>query len=144
MTSIEAVRQLARTAHADQRDKQGRDYVEHHLAPIAEHLREHGEHAEMAGWLHDIVEDTPTTLTDLLEHGIPPEVVRAVDAVTRREKLFEDLGERIRAGSISLNGAQLDPSAPFGGYKQSGNGREWSDYAFDEFLEVKSLLGYSA
>ena len=54
------------------------------------------------------------------------------------------IGERIRAGSISLNGAQLDPSAPFGGYKQSGNGREWSDYAFDEFLEVKSLLGYDA
>ncbi|WP_314037405.1 aldehyde dehydrogenase family protein [Dietzia sp. CH92] len=54
------------------------------------------------------------------------------------------LGSRIRAGSISLNGAQLDPSAPFGGYKKSGNGREWSDYAFDEFLEVKSLLGFGA
>ena len=48
------------------------------------------------------------------------------------------------SGSISLNGAQLDPSAPFGGYKKSGNGREWSDYAFDEFLEVKSLLGFGA
>ncbi|MGC4933766.1 aldehyde dehydrogenase family protein [Gordonia sp. DT30] len=59
------------------------------------------------------------------------------------EKVRE-VGARIRAGSISLNGAQLDPSAPFGGYKQSGNGREWSDYAFDEFLEVKSLLGYGA
>lgn len=55
-----------------------------------------------------------------------------------------EVGRRIRAGSISLNGAQLDPSAPFGGYKMSGNGREWSDYAFDEFLEVKSLLGYGA
>ncbi|MGV9860567.1 aldehyde dehydrogenase family protein [Gordonia sp. NPDC003425] len=54
------------------------------------------------------------------------------------------VGARIRAGSISLNGAPLDPSAPFGGYKQSGNGREWSDYAFDEFLEVKSLLGFNA
>lgn len=54
------------------------------------------------------------------------------------------VGSRIRAGSISLNGAQLDPTAPFGGYKQSGNGREWSDYAFDEFLEVKSLLGFGA
>lgn len=54
------------------------------------------------------------------------------------------LGSQIRAGSISLNGAQLDPAAPFGGYKKSGNGREWSDYAFDEFLEVKSLLGFGA
>ena len=54
------------------------------------------------------------------------------------------IGSQIRAGSISLNGAQVDPVAPFGGYKKSGNGREWGDYAFDEFLEVKSLLGYSA
>ncbi|OPX16301.1 aldehyde dehydrogenase family protein, partial [Gordonia sp. i37] len=51
----------------------------------------------------------------------------------------------IRAGSISLNGAQVDPAAPFGGYKKSGNGREWGgDYGFEDFLEVKSLLGYSA
>ncbi|MCW4602932.1 hypothetical protein ON003_16045 [Janibacter hoylei] len=101
MTSIEAVRQLARTAHADQRDKQGRDYVDYHLAPIAERLREHGEHAEMAGWLHDIVEDTPTTLTDLLEHGIPPEVVRAVDAVTRRGgESYDDLITRAAADPL--------------------------------------------
>ncbi|MGV9710668.1 aldehyde dehydrogenase family protein [Gordonia sp. NPDC003424] len=54
------------------------------------------------------------------------------------------VGSRIRAGSISLNGAQLDPAVPFGGYKQSGNGREWSDYAFDEYLEVKSMMGFDA
>lgn len=53
------------------------------------------------------------------------------------------VASRLRAGSISVNAAQLDPSAPFGGYKKSGNGREWSDYAFDEFLEVKSILGYA-
>ncbi len=54
------------------------------------------------------------------------------------------VASRLRAGSISVNSAQLDPSAPFGGYKKSGNGREWSDYAFEEFLEVKSILGFSA
>ncbi len=55
------------------------------------------------------------------------------------------IGGAIRAGSISLNGAQVDPAAPFGGYKKSGNGREWGgDYGFEDFLEVKSLLGYSA
>ncbi|WOC12889.1 aldehyde dehydrogenase family protein [Gordonia sp. MP11Mi] len=53
------------------------------------------------------------------------------------------IGSKLRAGSISLNSAAPDPSAPFGGYKRSGNGREWSDYAFDEFLEVKSLLGFA-
>jgi aldehyde dehydrogenase (NAD+) len=50
---------------------------------------------------------------------------------------------RIRAGYISLNNAGLDINVPFGGYKRSGNGREFSDYAFDEFLEVKSILGFN-
>ena len=54
------------------------------------------------------------------------------------------IGSKLRAGSITLNSATIDPSAPFGGYKKSGNGREWSDYAFNEFLEVKSLLGFGA
>ncbi|NMO00946.1 aldehyde dehydrogenase family protein [Gordonia sp. TBRC 11910] len=54
------------------------------------------------------------------------------------------IGAKLRAGSITLNSAGLDPAAPFGGYKKSGNGREWSDYAFSEFLEVKSLLGFGA
>jgi len=50
---------------------------------------------------------------------------------------------KIRAGYISINNAGLDLNAPFGGYKQSGNGREFSDQAFGEFLEYKSLLGYT-
>ena len=51
---------------------------------------------------------------------------------------------RIRAGYVSLNDAGLDLNAPFGGYKHSGNGREFGDHAFMEYLEVKSVLGYSA
>ena len=50
---------------------------------------------------------------------------------------------KIRAGYVSLNNAGLDLNVPFGGYKRSGNGREFTDYAFDEFLEVKSILGYN-
>lgn len=50
---------------------------------------------------------------------------------------------RIRAGYISINNAGLDLSVPFGGYKHSGNGREFGDEAFGEFLEYKSVLGYS-
>jgi aldehyde dehydrogenase (NAD+) len=53
------------------------------------------------------------------------------------------VASRIRAGYISINNAGLDLNAPFGGYKQSGNGREFSDQAFGEFLEYKSLLGYT-
>ncbi|MDG1851983.1 MAG: aldehyde dehydrogenase family protein, partial [Gammaproteobacteria bacterium] len=53
------------------------------------------------------------------------------------------IASKIRAGYISINNAGLDLNAPFGGYKHSGNGREFSDQAFGEFLEYKSLLGYT-
>jgi aldehyde dehydrogenase (NAD+) len=48
---------------------------------------------------------------------------------------------RLRTGNVHLNGAGADFSAPFGGYKQSGNGREWGEYGFEEFLEVKAVMG---
>jgi aldehyde dehydrogenase (NAD+) len=49
---------------------------------------------------------------------------------------------KIRAGRIYLNGAPSDAVAPFGGYKQSGNGRENGVFGFEEYLEVKAVLGY--
>ncbi|MCY1307078.1 3-succinoylsemialdehyde-pyridine dehydrogenase [compost metagenome] len=48
---------------------------------------------------------------------------------------------RLRTGSVHLNGASIDLAAPFGGYKQSGNGREWGEAGFEEFLETKAILG---
>ena len=54
------------------------------------------------------------------------------------------VGREIRAGNVHLNGAGVDPGAPFGGYKQSGNGREFSKWGLEEFLETKALLGYNA
>ncbi len=54
-----------------------------------------------------------------------------------------DVASKIRAGYVSINNAGLNLDAPFGGYKQSGNGREFSNFAFDEFLELKSMLGYN-
>lgn len=75
---------MARLAHAGQVDKQGRDYADHHLKPIAESLAEHGGLAVIAGWLHDIVEDTSWTVAEVEQH-FGPVVARAVDAVTRRE-----------------------------------------------------------
>jgi aldehyde dehydrogenase (NAD+) len=52
------------------------------------------------------------------------------------------VARRIRAGQIAINHA-FDLNTPFGGYKRSGNGREWSEYGFDEYLEIKGTLGYS-
>jgi aldehyde dehydrogenase (NAD+) len=54
------------------------------------------------------------------------------------------VARRIRAGQIALNGAQPDFSAPFGGYKHSGNGREWGRFGFEEFLETKAVMGWKA
>lgn len=48
---------------------------------------------------------------------------------------------RIRAGMVQINGASHSSDAPFGGYKQSGNGREFGEYGMREFLEVKSISG---
>ena len=53
------------------------------------------------------------------------------------------VASRLRAGQVNLNSAGPDLMAPFGGYKQSGNGREWGEHAFAEFLEVKAVLGYA-
>jgi len=53
-----------------------------------------------------------------------------------------DVAKRIRSGNVHINGAPADFSAPFGGYKQSGNGREWGELGFEEFLEVKAILGW--
>ncbi len=54
------------------------------------------------------------------------------------------VARRIRAGQINVNGANPDFAAPFGGYGQSGNGREWGEHGFEEFLEVKAVIGYAA
>ncbi len=55
-----------------------------------------------------------------------------------------NVARQIRAGNIHVNGAGVDPGSPFGGYKQSGNGREFSVWGLEEFLETKAILGYHA
>lgn len=51
------------------------------------------------------------------------------------------VANRIRAGRVYINGAAFDRSLPFGGFKQSGNGREFGRFGFEEYLEVKAILG---
>ncbi|HZU65272.1 MAG TPA: aldehyde dehydrogenase family protein [Novosphingobium sp.] len=52
-----------------------------------------------------------------------------------------DVARALRTGMVHVNGAGLDTAAPFGGYKMSGNGREWGVYGLEEFLEVKAIYG---
>jgi acyl-CoA reductase-like NAD-dependent aldehyde dehydrogenase len=49
------------------------------------------------------------------------------------------VARQIRAGQVEVNGGSFNPLAPFGGYKQSGNGREYGRFGLEEFLEVKSM-----
>ncbi len=75
----------------------------------------------------DIANDTPFGLAGFVQSG---------DAVRARK-----VANRIRAGRVYLNGAPFDRSLPFGGYKQSGNGREFGVFGFEEYLEVKAIVG---
>ena len=54
------------------------------------------------------------------------------------------VASKIRAGNIHINGASGGPDIPFGGYKQSGNGREWGAHGFTDYLEIKAIEGYTA
>jgi aldehyde dehydrogenase (NAD+) len=53
-----------------------------------------------------------------------------------------NVAKRLRSGNVHVNGAQVDAGASFGGYKQSGNGREWGEAGFEEYLELKCVFGY--
>jgi len=98
--TIEDARALATAAHAGQVDKAGHDYIAHPAA-VAAALAPHGAAAVMAGWLHDVVEDTDVSLDDLRAAGYPAQVVSAVDAVTkRRGESYEDLIRRAAADPI--------------------------------------------
>ena len=54
------------------------------------------------------------------------------------------IGARIRAGQVTLNGAQGGMNTPFGGFKMSGNGREWGEHGLRDYLEVKAVIGVDA
>ncbi|MBX3028275.1 aldehyde dehydrogenase family protein [bacterium] len=77
-----------------------------------------------------IANDTPYGLSGYVQSGDPAHALR--------------VAARLRTGNVHLNGARADFAAPFGGYKQSGNGREWGEYGFEEFLEVKAIMGAAA
>jgi aldehyde dehydrogenase (NAD+) len=54
------------------------------------------------------------------------------------------VARQLRAGQVKINSPAWDPFAPFGGYKQSGNGREYADFGIHDFLEIKGIIGYGA
>jgi aldehyde dehydrogenase (NAD+) len=53
------------------------------------------------------------------------------------------VARRLRAGNVQINYPSVDRGAPFGGYKQSGNGREWGEFGLNEYLEIKGIQGWA-
>jgi aldehyde dehydrogenase (NAD+) len=65
--------------------------------------------------------------------------IQSADLQTAR-----DAATKMRAGAVHINYPAWDSGIPFGGYKQSGNGREYAEYGLEDFLETKGILGYEA
>ena len=76
----------------------------------------------------EIANDTPYGLASYLQTG---DTERA-----------ERVASKLRAGSVHINGGSLNYGSPFGGYKQSGNGREGGDWGLEEYLEIKTICGW--
>ena len=76
-----------------------------------------------------IANDTPYGLSNFVASG---DIKRA-----RR------VAKRVRSGNVHINNARVDFGGCFGGYKQSGNGREWGEAGLEEFLELKAIFGYA-
>lgn len=97
--TVELARQLARAAHAGQVDKLGVDYIKHPEA-VANEFEKNGEwDRATAAWLHDVVEDSGITTQELLDSGVPANVVEVVDLLTRKDEVPDDEYYRLIAAN---------------------------------------------
>jgi aldehyde dehydrogenase (NAD+) len=83
-------------------------------------------------------EDEAVTIANDTPYGLAAYVWSGSNAHAR------SIGNRIRAGQVALNGAFGDMQTPFGGFKMSGNGREYGEFGLRDFLEVKAVIGVDA
>jgi (p)ppGpp synthase/HD superfamily hydrolase len=99
MPTLEDAIALAVAAHRGQQEKTGRPYILHLLRVM---LRLEGEFEQMTGVLHDVVEDTASTLDDLRRLGYPDPVIEALDCLTHRhEETYEQFIERAIANPLA-------------------------------------------
>ncbi|MBF9046964.1 aldehyde dehydrogenase family protein [Rhodobacterales bacterium LSUCC0031] len=82
---------------------------------------------------YDSVDHAVTMANDTV-YGLAAYVSGPLDAARA-------VARRLRAGQVNINGPDWDTFAPFGGYKQSGNGREYADWGIHDFCEIKALVG---
>jgi aldehyde dehydrogenase (NAD+) len=86
---------------------------------------------------YDTVEEAIETANDTV-YGLAS-YLQTKDIAKARE-----VSRRMRSGNVYINYPVWDAGLPFGGYKQSGNGREYAEYGLDDFLEIKGIAGYAA
>lgn len=97
--SLEDAILLAVQAHQGQVEKAGQPYCLHVLRVM---FRLNSDHERMAGVLHDVVEDTPYTLGNLVELGYPGEVIEALDCLTWRDgEEYEEFLARVKGNSLA-------------------------------------------
>lgn len=105
-TRVGTAARIAATAHEGQTDKAGEAYILHPLRLMA---KAETDDAKIVALLHDVVEDSKTTLEDLRNEGFPPEIVAAIDALTHREnEKYEDAITRALADPLAARVKKLD------------------------------------
>lgn len=112
---VRLAEEIARTAHQGQRYGD-RDYIDAHVYPVAEITRRlgYGDSHIAAAWLHDVVEDTPKSLSELADLGIPKAILEAVDALTEREgESHREYLQRVSRNSLALPVKFADSSANY-------------------------------
>jgi len=100
MSTVDRAIQIAVEAHQGQKDKAGAPYILH---PLRVMLRMETEEQMMAAVLHDVVEDSSWTLTDLRQEGFPEQVIEAVDYLSRRDsETYDEFIDRIKGSSLAI------------------------------------------
>jgi (p)ppGpp synthase/HD superfamily hydrolase len=137
MATIERAIEIASSAHAGQVDKAGQPYIFH---PLRVMLRVTSPHEQMAAVLHDVVEDTAVTMAQLAQEGFAPEVLLAVEALTKRPgETRLDAALRAAADSIART-VKLADNAENMDLSRIPNPTE-KDYArCREYEEVRAVL----
>ncbi|MFC4590954.1 aldehyde dehydrogenase family protein [Sphaerisporangium corydalis] len=95
------------------------------------------EQEEIFGPVLSIIPYTSEDEAVDIANGTPYGLAGAVWAGSEEKAVA--VARRLRTGQVAINGGRFNPSAPFGGYKQSGNGRELGEFGLEEYFEVKSL-----
>jgi guanosine-3',5'-bis(diphosphate) 3'-pyrophosphohydrolase len=137
MATLERAIEIAASAHAGQVDKAGAPYILH---PLRVMLRVTSLHEQIAAVLHDVVEDTNVSLQSLSAEGFPPDVILAIEALTKRPgESRMQAAERAAANAIARQ-VKLADNAENSDLSRISNPSE-RDYArVEEYKAVRELL----